>query len=65
MQMPGDELTESGVTEILRQLYKVSNKEKVFCPFCDVRLLNLNLNLAACARMPTATIFWRESYIFE
>ena len=41
MQMPGDELTASEVADILRHLYRVSCKEKVFCPFCDVRLHNL------------------------
>ena len=56
--MPGDELEAHDVASMLQHLYSVSSMERLFCPFCDVRLnsrVTLNLNLAVCARMPTST----------
>lgn len=52
MQMPGDELDSQDVASMLQHLYRISNRERLFCPYCDVRLrIILNLNLAVCAHM--------------
>ena len=46
MQMPGDELDSQDVTSMLQHLYRVSDRERLFSPYCDVRLrIMLNLIL--------------------
>ena len=44
IQMPGHELLADEVANMLKNLYYISNQERLFCPFCEVRLHNDNLD---------------------
>ena len=42
--MPGDELEATKVTDMLKNLFSVSKKERLFCLYCEVRLHNDSLD---------------------